>query len=83
MHCGLYHHPPSSRSPSMGGLRAISLTGAVLGQGDGWVDICALASEEIRGRVGTVGASIQEREKEMVERPWHRNQELVDSLPHC
>lgn len=39
-------------------------TGAGLGQGDGWVDICALASEEIRGRVGPVGASSQERERD-------------------
>ena len=38
--------------------------GAGLGQGDGWVDICALASEEIRGRVGPVGASSQERERD-------------------
>jgi hypothetical protein len=71
----------------MGGLRAISPAGTGLGQGDGWVDICALASEEIRGRVGpvgTVGARLlaSRREKEIVERPWHRNQELVDSLPH-
>lgn len=33
-------------------------TGAGLGQGD------ALASEEIRGRVGPVGASSQERERD-------------------
>lgn len=57
----------SARSYSLMDGKKIAIgqpTGAGLGQGDGWVDICALASEEIRGRVGPVGASSQERERD-------------------